>query len=226
MDIRAAIQKKAIILEVGGFRPPDDPLACWFGRVAVARRDEEWPKTNGLPMHALCQLNLADLPFRPPRLADLAMITVFVGPNDLPLDTPNGNNWCLRAYRDLSELITIQPPNTGSKVRAFPMRPKVIEEDFPCWDDVPIDLPDDVADRYHDLYANVPGTKLGGWPTVIQSEIFWAPWNQHPAAPEFVFQVDSSEKTGWSWGDGGVGYFGRGTTPGREDEWALAWQCL
>jgi hypothetical protein len=27
------------------------------------------------------------------------------------------------------------------------------------------------------------------------------------------------------WGDNGVGYFGRGTAPGKQDEWTLAWQC-
>lgn len=226
MDIRAAIRKRAIVLEVGGFRPPDDPMASWFGRVTVAGRDEAWPTMNGAPMHALCQINLAELPFRPPRLADLQMITVFVGPDDLPSDGPNGDNWCLRAYRDLSELLPIEPPATGSTIRAFPMRPRVVEEDFPCRDDVPLDLPDDVDEEYDDLYENVPGIKLGGWPTLLQSEIFWAPWNKHPAAPEFVFQIDSSEKTGWSWGDGGVGYFGRGTVAGHEHEWALAWQSL
>ncbi|MHC4974852.1 MAG: DUF1963 domain-containing protein, partial [Planctomycetota bacterium] len=76
-----------------------------------------------------------------------------------------------------------------------------------------------------DLFENTPGFKLGGWPTLIQSEIFWAPWNRHPAAPEYVFQIDSTAKGNWSWGDGGVGYFGRGTAPGKTDEWALAWQC-
>jgi uncharacterized protein YwqG len=226
MDVRASLRKRAIVLEVGGFCPPDNPLASWFGRVAVARRGEEWPKMNGAPMHALCQINLADLPFRPPRLADIEMITLFVGPEDLPSDSPNGENWCLRAYRDLSELLTIQPPDTGSRIRAFPMRPKVIGEDFPCREDIPIDLPEDVDEHYYDLFENVPGIKLGGWPTLLQGEIFWAPLNKHPAAPEFVFQVDSSEKAGWSWGHSGVGYFGRGTTPANEDEWALAWECL
>jgi hypothetical protein len=72
---------------------------------------------------------------------------------------------------------------------------------------------------------DTPEFKLGGWPTLIQSEIFWAPWNRHPAAPEYVFQIDSTGKGNWSWGDGGVGYFGRGTAPGKTDEWALAWQC-
>lgn len=74
------------------------------------------------------------------------------------------------------------------------MRPRVVEEDFPCWEGLPFDIPESVQDNYEDLFSNVSGLKLGGWPTLIQSEIFWAPWNQHPAAPEYVFQVDSEPK--------------------------------
>ena len=59
----------------------------------------------------------------------------------------------------------------------------------------------------------------------IQSEISWAPWQQHPISPEYVFQIDTSAKANWMWGDNGVGYFGRGTVTGRQDEWALEWQC-
>ncbi len=106
------------------------------------------------------------------------------------------------------------------------MRPRIVEEDFPCRDDVPIELDKDVEDNYGDLFENTNGLKLGGWPTLIQSEVWWAPLNRHPAAPEYVFQVDSTEKGNWSWGDGGVGYFGRGTAPGHEDEWACEWQCF
>jgi hypothetical protein len=27
------------------------------------------------------------------------------------------------------------------------------------------------------------------------------------------------------WGDSGIGYLGRGTRPGRTDEWVFTWQC-
>lgn len=144
---------------------------------------------EGEPMHALCQINLTGLPFRPPRLHD-------------------------------SELVPLAHQDTGSRIKPFPMRSRIIEEDFPCWEDIPIKLPDDLADNYYDLFENVSGLKLGGWPTLIQSEIYWAPWNEHPAAPEYVFQVDSEPKVHWNWGDRGVGYFGRGTAEGKEDEWA------
>jgi hypothetical protein len=105
------------------------------------------------------------------------------------------------------------------------MRSCTIPEDFPCWEDVAFEIADEIGDNYYDLFENSGGMKLGGWPTLVQSEIFWAPWNQHPALPEYVFQSDSTEKGNWTWGHGGVGYFGRGTAPGKENEWTVAWQC-
>lgn len=176
-------------------------------------------------MHALCQLNLTELPFRPPRLNDLEFITVFIGPNRLPTNAELGTNWRLRAYHRADQLVSLTGCDTGSPIKPFPMRPKIIEEDYPCWDDVAAGVPDEVEGRYHDLFGNASGFKLGGWPTLIQSEIYWAPWNKHPISPEYVFQIDSTEKGNWMWGDSGVGYFGRGAAEGRQNEWAVQWQC-
>ena len=106
------------------------------------------------------------------------------------------------------------------------MFPKFIDVDYPCREDIPIEVPEDIEDNYHDLFENQPGFKLGGWPTLVQSEIYWAPWNRHPIAPEYVFQIDTTAKGQWTWGDRGIGYFGRGTETGHEHEWALAWQTL
>lgn len=225
-DLRVQLKRPAIRFIVGGFRPSDDPTDSWFGRVNLCAPGEDWPQHNGRPMHALCQINLTKLPFRPPRLDDLAFITVFIGPDTLPLDTPNGEAWCLRAYKNLDALLPLHAIETGSRIKPFPMAATVIEEDFPCHEDVPIELPDEFSDQYFDLFPNASGFKLGGWPTLIQSEIWWAPWNGHPAAPEFVFQIDSEEKAKWAWGHGGVGYFGRGTVEGMQDQWTISWQCL
>ncbi len=43
--------------------------------------------------------------------------------------------------------------------------------------------------------------------------------------PEYVFQIDSTDKGHWAWGDGGVGYLFRGRAEGHRDEWTLTWQC-
>lgn len=218
--IKRRLRRRAISLEIGGFRPPDSPAASWFGRVNLAGGGEVWPQCDGKPMHALCQINLTELPFRPPRLVDVDFITVFIGPDELPLDAANGSRWCLRAYPSLDQLVPVGRVNTGSRIKSLPMRPRIIEEDFPVWDDVAGELPADLADDYEDHFHNVGGFKLGGWPTLVQSEICWGSGAKHPAIPEYVFQIDSTEKGNWAWGDGGVGYFGRGTATGHENEMA------
>jgi hypothetical protein len=225
--LRARTVRRAIRMEIGGFAPPEGPAGSWFGRVNLALPGEEWPTTDGEPLHALAQIDLTQLPFRPALLQDLEMITVFIDP-DLDVDRPNGQGWCLRAYPDLTALVPLEQVHTGSEIRAFPMRPEVVEADYPNWEDVAdeVDLPEDLADRYYDYFDTAEGFKLGGWPFLVQHSIQWGQaFQPHPARPEFAFQIDSSEKGNWMWGDSGLGYFGRGTRPGHTGEWVLSWQC-
>jgi uncharacterized protein YwqG len=221
---REQLRRRAIRMQVGGFRPPDSPLVSWFGRVNVALPGESWPASGGAPMHPLCQINVVELPFRPAGLEDVQMVTVFIGPSELPYETPNGVGWCLRAYQDVQALVPLEGAPRGSAIRAYPMRPEVVEEDFPCWEDVSIELPESVEERYDDLFPNAGGVKLGGWPSLVQSEIDGPPRDPQ-AAPRYVFQIDSVEKAHWQWGDSGVGYFGRGSTPETSSDWFLSWQC-
>lgn len=223
-EIREKLARKASIMVVGGFHPPADPLTSWFGRVRVALPHEIWPSHNEKPMLPLCQINCAELPYKPEVLSDTALISVFVSQDNLPDDTPNGEGWVLRTYTSLEGLVQIDDPKSTMPIKPFPVRWDVIEEDYPCWEDVEMKLPPDIEERYYDLFENRDGSKVGGWPSLIQSEIFWAPWNQHPASPAYVFQIDSEEKAQWQWGDAGVGYFGRGTGYST-DQWALSWQC-
>jgi hypothetical protein len=176
-------------------------------------------------MHALCQINVLELPFRPAGLEDVELVAVFIGAGELPIDTPNGVGWCLRAYDNIGALVPLEPTPSESAVRAFPMRSELVEEDFPCWEDVAIDLPSTIDEQYGDLFTNTEGVKLGGWPTLVQGEIQWAPFTNHDTEPQYVFQVDSVEKANWQWGDNGVGYFGRASSPGASQEWFLTWQC-
>jgi|SRR5579863_1072239 len=225
-EVARQLRRRAVVLDIGGFRPPTDPATSWFGRVNLALPNETWPEHAGEPMLALAQVNLTEMPFRSPGLEDLDLLTVFIGPRKLPHDTPTGEGWCLRAYRHLADLRPLAAVPASSPIKPFPMRPRVVEEDFPCWEDVDIALPPALHDDYWDLFPNVDGFKLGGWPSLIQSKICWAARTDQPIAPAYVFQIDSTEKGCWAWGHGGVGYFGRGPIDGRRDEWALAWQCL
>ena len=225
-DILEKISKPATVFEVGGFKPDEDIKSSWVGKVLVCEQSETWPESNGEPMIPLCQINLTNLPYVPDRLKDIQLITIFIDSEEIPSDDEkNGELWCLRAYKSLDNLIQIDTPDYKSHIKPFQLRPKLIEKDCPCWEDCPIEIPDEFEDDYYDLFANETGIKRGGWPSLVQSEIFWAPFNEHPANPEFVFQIDSVEKAQWFWGDSGTGYFGRGTTKGHEDEWTFAWQC-
>ena len=225
IEIKERLVRRAIKLQLGGKESDGRADASWFGRVNLAAPGEEWPLTDGKAMHALCQINVEELPFRPPGLDDVGFIAVFVGPDELPTGTANGTNWCLRAYPQIESLVPLLQVDSASHIKAIPMHPKIVESDFPMWEDVNIELLSAIEEDYYDHFENVGGLKLGGWPTLIQSEIYWAPWNKHPAAPRYVFQIDSTQKGNWMWGDGGVGYFGRGTSEGYENSWVCEWQC-
>lgn len=219
------VARRAIVLELGGSKPPADPLSSWFGRVNAALPGEGWPMMGREPMVALAQVNMTEMPFRPPGLEDLAFITLFMGPRQLPIDHPNGTHWCLRAYPSLEGLVALDPVETDSAVKAFHMSPRVLDQDFPGYEDVPVPFPTDMDEDDYDELPNNDGFKLGGWPTLIQSEVEWAPKAARLARPEYVFQVGTTEKGCWSWGDQGVGYFGRGTTEDTRNTWFCTWQC-
>jgi len=225
-DFRRKISRKATVLELGGFRPPLDPLSSWFGDVTVCVPGESWPHVESKPMHALAQVNLLEFHSKPSGLKDIDLLTLFIGPDKLPIDTLNGDGWEIRAYRDLSELVPIDKVVSGSGIKKLPMRSRVLENDYPCWEDVAGEVPEELEESYYDLFANTDGFKFGGWPSLIQSEINWPRSNNHIANPQYVFQIDSTEKGNWAWGDAGVGYFGRSTTAGQADEWVLDWQCM
>lgn len=227
LKLRRQFVRRAIEMQIGGFRRSNDRCASWFGRVNMALPGQRWPTAGKKPMHALCQINLTELPWRPPRLDDVEFIAVFVAPDLLPRNGTNGSNWCLRAYPRVASLVPLPAPPTGSTIKAWPMRPRVIKQDCPCYDDIADSLPEEVLDdfaydEFDELFRTAAGFKLGGWPSLIQSEISW---RNRRIAPEFVFQVPTTKKGNWMWGDNGTGYFGRGTAAGRKAEWTLEWQC-
>lgn len=228
-EILEKIARKPTVFLVGGFRPDDDILSSWVGKVMVGKEGEEWPMSDGEPMIPLCQINLTRIPYKPDNLKDIEFITVFIDGEDLPCkDEPNGEKWCLRAYKKIDELIPIKSPQMDCymRLKPFQLKPELVEADCPSWEDCPVEISEECDDDYHDIFINRDGLKVGGWPSLIQGEIFWAPLNRQPAKPEYVFQIDSLEKAGLFWGDTGCAYFGRGTTPGHEDTWHFTWQCF
>ncbi|WP_222430798.1 DUF1963 domain-containing protein [Cohnella terricola] len=232
-NLKRKIKRKATLFQIGGYRPSGELTSSIFGKVNLSLPNEEWPYSNNKPMIPLCQINITQLPYIPELLKDIEMITLFIDSDELPDNNPNGQKWCLRAYKCIKDLVPILNVPYESNIMVFEMKPSLIEEDYPCWDDFVeelnkqnIPITEEVNEFYDNHLNNVSGFKVGGWPTTIQSEIYWAPYNQHPVNPLFVFQIDSTEKGNWYWGDSGVGYFGRGTTSEGSNEWVIEWQCF
>ena len=196
--------------------------------------NEAWPSFEGRLMAGLAQLNVAESPITPPELAGLAFIAVWIAADDegylvVPDGRKNGDGWAVRSYDTLDGLVEIQG-------RVLPgIRPRQLDwevaDDYPGWED----LVDAVEfDRLEGLLAGRnsaeavgatrSGTKLGGWPTLIQSEIFWAPNNQHPATPTYCFQIGTEESVGLNLWDAGVLHIGLGQDNGHP-VWVAESQC-
>lgn len=226
--IKNRLKRPAVVFEIGGFRPPEDPLMPWFGKVTVAARDERWPtNADGTPMWALGQVNLAALDYVPEALKDVAFLTIFFGPKHPQYEDPNGTNWLIRTYASLEELAPLEPMKTSSHLKPFPMRPGEPVEDYPVWDggDIPEDITDLILqledegkiEDYHDLIELHGGFKIGGHPCFIQ------PGMSVGESFEFVLQIDSTEKGNLMWGhDSGCAYFFRDP---RTNEWRMTWDC-
>lgn len=220
-------RRPASVAEVGGFRPPDDPLVSWFGGHFVGAEGETWPEHQGRPMWPLLQVFTRELPYCPPLLADVAAFTVFVVADDLPLPhSRNGEGWLLRHYKSEKGLSLLRQPELHTRIRPFPIRWVLLEADGLEWDDAlnAVDFDEfndlderdetlDPVDLFYDRYSSQSGTKVGGWPAHIQS-------GKLPHQ-EFVFQIGTERKSHWSWGDNGIGYFYCGSV----GDWIMDWQC-
>jgi hypothetical protein len=165
-------------------------------------------------MAPLVQLDLREVPVVPEALAGIALITVFLATNDdqwaLP-DGPNDEDWLLRAYSGVDGLVAIDAPALHSALRPRALIWERVD-DYPGYEDL-ADLVDaDVLERLlgerepeEAIGATVDGTKIGGWPSLIQSEISW-PGGE---AATFALQVDSDGSVGLNLWDGGVLHVGR-----------------
>jgi hypothetical protein len=216
--------RKASILNVGGFRPTGDPLASNFGLRPLGLPSEKWPEHNDKPLLFVCQMNLTAAPAVPALLADVQLITFFVKPKRGGLKKENGDDWLLRAYPSLEGLVPlVAPANAPALKRGFECLWEECD-DHPNYDDPDLVVPDGL--EYPDAgLDNAARTKIGGYASTIQSEPWWG-YKDHPSNPAYCFQINSEEKAGLFWGDGGTVYVARGTAAGCENEWFLDWQCF
>lgn len=214
--LKKQLVRRASRAVLGGFRPPADPFTSWFGKVNVAASGEDWPTSAGRPMMPLCQFNMAEVPYVPESLRDVAFLTIFIDQDELPIETPNGDGWLLRAYPSLEGLVPIVPPADHGYLKPFPIRWELIEEDYPCWEDAQnTPLTAEVEEHYYDFFENQKGTKVGGWPSLVQAGLGMATTQEgldyravmegDTASPEYVLQIDTEPKALWAWGDAGFG---------------------
>ncbi len=200
----------------------------WFGQVTVGRAAEPWPRWDGRPLRPLLQVCVRDLPAPAEALADLSYLQLFADfePDGTLAEAmltsyPNMPAcWAVRTYGLAEPIVGLTPPSDLTPW-AIATHQLAWEQslDAPCWEDTAEkreDWPDD--DGLHRTAA----IKVGGWPSLIQSEIYWAPRNKHPSQPEFVLQLAAG--SGLFIGDSGTIYIGRGTR-NHPEEWALDWQC-
>jgi hypothetical protein len=225
-EIKQQFTRTASRMLVGGEPPEEQVLHSWFGRVEYALPDEDWPRSqyDDIPMQPLCQLVCADLSYRPSVLDGVELVTIFISIDDL-LPMPmsySGDNWIIRGYSSLDELIAIEPPeDLELTIKPQPIRWRGVEEDYPSWEDFLTLIPDaseDTQDQYLATFENHYFSKVGGWPSLIERESFRPlPMGQ----VEFVIQIDTEASAGWEWGDGGTGHFG---IDWDKNEWILDWQ--
>ena len=181
-------------------------------------------------MAGVCQIVLRELPYVPAELSGVELFTLFMRTDEghpCPPTSLEDRGWEIRTYSDLADVVAVEGPSP-SRIKPAAVRWEAVV-DLPAREDAARVLSDEVFaeidDEFHDLAGGpADGFKVGGWPYLVQSEIYWAPRNQHPAEPEYVLQIDSDEKTGLAWGDFGVLYVGRGAAD--PSTWALEWQCM
>lgn len=230
-------------------RPSTDqsgkPNDSYFGHVALGARGENWPTWDGLPMAPLCQLNLADAPYVPEIVRDIALITVFAAANDggwvdqtLGYNDPdavleNGNMWVLRAYPSLNGLVEITQPRLPGGYSSVRVDWELDEANPPCsclffkrpemYERLPVDC--DLYDEYF-----FEGGKLGGWPTVFGDSSDWEPIRRmrerqdtRADVPHYAFQLGCDQGTGLHGGGElmDVMFFAR--DPSNLSRWVMSW---
>ena len=208
--------RPASVAQIGGFRPPGDPCASWFGR-GVCLPGETLPTYKGRDLFPLLQINVRELPYVPAGLSGIGLLVLFHSRDEHPFGKPHGEGWLIREYVSLEGLIPLPQSAEPDIVRPFPIRWSLVEDDAPGWEDAwsvldlsAINADDEASSAFFNDFSRYCQTKIGGYPYEIQ----------HGAGlDDYVFQVGSEGKAGWEWVDGGIGYYFKDSS----GEWR--WDC-
>ncbi|MDP1509290.1 DUF1963 domain-containing protein [Paenibacillus ottowii] len=211
--LRTILKRKATIFHTGGRRPLDSLEQSWIGRVTVALPAEEQPiDVQGNAMAPIMQLYLPAMPFVPQAMRDVKLLTVFLSPDVLDHEDMEGY-MCIREYTSVEDLVEKDFGPAFMHIKAFPLFPELLENDYPVWDgeDIPEEYGDAInnmdeeePDYFEDIVEGIHVVhKIGGYPSFIQSGIDFG------EGCEFVFQIASDAKAGLNIVDGGCFYFAK-----------------
>ena len=204
------------IAQIGGFRPPEDPVTSWFAR-GVCLQDEQLPMFNGQPLFPLLQIRTSELPAIPAALAGIELLVVYLNPAEIPFDHPHADGWLVREYRSLEGL---QPcaHRAPKGVKPMPIRWSLGDPERPGWEEASdlfdmsaISESESASERFFKL-PHHRATKVGGYPTEVQAKV--------ENAGDYVLQIGSEEKPNWIWSDNGVATFARDAS----GQWTFACQ--
>ncbi len=198
-ELKNQISKPASQFTVGGFRPTNEVDENWIAQVTLFEENEQIPvDSKGKLMIPLGQFYLPSLPFIPDPIKDITILTVFIS-EDLPeYFEPMGKNWIIREYQSENTLVRKDFDSSHSHLKAFPLKPNLLKNDFPLWDteDIPEDIVDEFLElensedisNYYEVTQHSYLHKFGGYPSYCQSGIDFG------QGFEFVFQISSDEK--------------------------------
>ena len=208
--IRAALRRKAVLLETGG-ESTSDPLESWIGGVRWRGGDESAPRdAAGREMIPLASIFLEGLSCVPPALRGLKHLAVFMAADiwDHLGESDVGPWFVIRAYGSLEGLVPCDW--RSGLLTPCPLRPRLVEDDYPDWDG---GIPEDIEARLHSLEeagfdyyeavceATYERHKIGGYPSFCQSG------RDFGDGYAFVMQIVSDSKVGLNIVDGGHFYF-------------------
>jgi len=202
-----------VVAEIGGFRPPEDVRASWFGAGCLPE-GEMMPMADGGPMFPLLQINTAELPQAVPAFGTAKLVVVWISNAEIPFDRPHGDGWRIVLHETLDGLVRANGPKP-EHLKPLPVRWRAGEAERPGWEES-WDLLDmsgiNGSKEHSDAFFKLPHhyhTKIGGYASEVQHVV------EHAA--DFVFQIGSEEKARWQWVDNGVAYFSRGA----DGEWKM-----
>ncbi|WP_229106803.1 DUF1963 domain-containing protein [Paenibacillus sp. 1001270B_150601_E10] len=212
--------KKPVIAQIGGFRPEASIISS-FGGDFYLHESDNWPSDQDGFMIPIIQIYVPEVPEGRKRFGDKRLIQVYLNSEKLPVDyAKNGEGWLLREYDSIEGMRKMKTPSECKQVKSFQIKwSEAGTPDFPCWeqswdylDMSEINESDELSDRFFNEFDRYFFTKIGGFPSYIQSPCL--------GDLDYIFQISSEEKPGFMIADNGKLYIAKSKDDGQ---WYLAW---